>query len=59
MILGKTTFFVYNQAKIDCLPQEKITALNTELAQVEDENKELATQVRTLSTGNQKAYNNV
>lgn len=52
MILGKTTFFVYNQAKIDCLPQEKITALNTELSQLEDENKELATQVRTLSAGN-------
>ncbi|KAF8198049.1 TBPIP-domain-containing protein [Pholiota molesta] len=33
-VYGKTTFFVYNQAKID----------------LEDENKELATQVRTLST---------
>ncbi|KAF9482199.1 TBPIP-domain-containing protein [Pholiota conissans] len=49
-VYGKTTFFVYNQAKIDCLPQEKITALNTELVKLEDANKELVTQVRTLTT---------
>ncbi|KJA20011.1 hypothetical protein HYPSUDRAFT_68780 [Hypholoma sublateritium FD-334 SS-4] len=48
-VYGKTTFFVYNQAKIDCLPQEKIAALNTELGQVEDENKELAAEGKRLA----------
>ena len=48
---GKTTFFVYNQAKIDCLPQEKIAALNTELTRIEDENKELATEGKRLAGG--------
>ncbi|KAF8971073.1 TBPIP-domain-containing protein [Flammula alnicola] len=47
---GKTTFFVYNQEKIDCLPNEKIADLNTELLKLEDENKLLAAEVKTYST---------
>ena len=50
-VAGKTTFFVYNQAKIDCLPQEKIAALNTELTRIEDENKELAAEGKRLAGG--------
>ncbi|KDR75281.1 hypothetical protein GALMADRAFT_249282 [Galerina marginata CBS 339.88] len=49
-VYGKTTFFVYNQAKIDCLPNEKITDLQAELSKIEDENQILSGQVKSCST---------
>ena len=48
---GKTTFFVYNQAKIECLPNEKISELKTELAKNEEENQALAAEVKSLTAG--------
>ncbi|KAF4620329.1 hypothetical protein D9613_000353 [Agrocybe pediades] len=44
---GKTTFFVYNQSKIDCLPNERIADLNAELAKVEDENQALSAEAKS------------
>ncbi|KAF8160878.1 TBPIP-domain-containing protein [Crassisporium funariophilum] len=47
---GKTTFFVYNQAKIECMPMEKISELKQELSTIEDENKLLTAEMKTLTT---------
>ncbi|KAF8895721.1 TBPIP-domain-containing protein [Gymnopilus junonius] len=49
-VYGKTTFFVYNQAKIECLPSEKISDLKAELSKVEEENQALTTVVKSYST---------
>ncbi|KAF9564791.1 TBPIP-domain-containing protein [Agrocybe pediades] len=46
-VYGKTTFFVYNQSKIDCLPNERIADLNAELAKVEDENQALSAEAKS------------
>jgi 26S proteasome regulatory subunit (ATPase 3-interacting protein) len=48
---GKTTFFVANQANIETLPTEKITALEIEHKSLEENNKLLASEVKTLSAG--------
>jgi len=48
---GKTTFFVYNQAKIDALPGDAIAGLKTELSTVEEESKLLGSEAKSLSTG--------
>lgn len=48
---GKTTFFVANQSKLDCLPAEEIAALETELTAVEEENKTLTMELRNASAG--------
>ncbi|PPQ95319.1 hypothetical protein CVT26_008164 [Gymnopilus dilepis] len=48
-VYGKTTFFVYSQAKIECLPNEKISELKTELAKNEEENQALAAEVKSLT----------
>ena len=48
---GKTTFFVANQDKLDDVSAEKLAALEKEHTLIEDENKTLAADVRTLSTG--------
>ncbi|KAF5351614.1 hypothetical protein D9756_007493 [Leucocoprinus leucothites] len=48
---GKTTFFVINQSKLDCLPAEEIATLENELKSVEDENRALAIELRNASTG--------
>ncbi|KAJ4483716.1 TBPIP-domain-containing protein [Lentinula aciculospora] len=47
---GKTTFFVANQANIDTLSNEKISALEEEYKKLEEENKELALQIKTATT---------
>ncbi|KAI0728022.1 TBPIP-domain-containing protein [Fomitopsis betulina] len=47
---GKTTFFVANQDKLDDVSAEKLAALEKEHTLIEDENKTLAADVRTLST---------
>jgi len=51
LIPGKSTFFVYNQSKMEDLPAEKLAALETQLKEVEEENKLLAAEVKSLSTG--------
>ncbi|CAA7259152.1 unnamed protein product [Cyclocybe aegerita] len=49
-VYGKTTFFVYNQEKIDSLPPDKIADLKSELAKIEGENKALAAEVKSHSS---------
>ncbi|KAF9453958.1 TBPIP-domain-containing protein [Macrolepiota fuliginosa MF-IS2] len=46
---GKTTFFVINQSKLDCLPVEEIATLETELKAAEEENQALAMELRNAS----------
>ncbi|KAI0725347.1 TBPIP-domain-containing protein [Fomitopsis betulina] len=47
---GKTTFFVANQDKLGDVSAEKLAALEKEHTLIEDENKTIAADVRTLST---------
>ncbi|KAF9528486.1 TBPIP-domain-containing protein [Crepidotus variabilis] len=49
-IYGKTTFFVYDQSKINSLPKEKIDELKAEVNGVEEENKLLMAEVKSLTT---------
>jgi 26S proteasome regulatory subunit (ATPase 3-interacting protein) len=51
LFLGKSTFFVYNQSKIESLPAEKLVTLDGQLKDVEEENKLLTAEVRSLSAG--------
>lgn len=48
---GKTTFFVANQSNLEDVPAEKLKSLETELAAIEEENKELQAQVKAASSG--------
>ncbi|THH17913.1 hypothetical protein EW146_g3001 [Bondarzewia mesenterica] len=50
-LYGKTTFFVANQNNIDTMPSEKLAALELESKTVEEDNKALVAEVRTLSAG--------
>ncbi|KAJ3994144.1 TBPIP-domain-containing protein [Lentinula boryana] len=47
---SKTTFFVANQAKIDTLSPEKISALEEEYKKSDEENKGLALQIKSAAT---------
>ncbi|KAJ3890828.1 TBPIP-domain-containing protein [Lentinula edodes] len=47
---GKTTFFVANQAKIDTLSPEKISALEEECKRLDEENKAIALQIKAATT---------
>lgn len=49
--LGKSAFFVYNQSKIEDLPAEKLAILETQLKEVEEENKLLTVEVKTILAG--------
>ena len=51
LFLGKSTFFVYNQSKIENLPAEKLATLETQLKDVEEENKLLTAEAKFLSAG--------
>ncbi|KAF9647633.1 TBPIP-domain-containing protein [Thelephora ganbajun] len=46
---GKSTFFVYNQSKIENLPAEKLVTLEAQLKDIEEENKLLTAEVKSLS----------
>lgn len=48
---GKTSFFVYNQEKIESMPSDKLLELKKDLASLEDENKLLANEVKTYTIG--------
>lgn len=50
-IVGKTTFFVINQATIDSIPAEKLTALEAEQKAIDEENKMLAADLRSFNIG--------
>lgn len=51
LIPGKSTFFVYNQSKMEDLPAEKLAGLEVQLKEVGEENKLLTAEVKSLSTG--------
>ena len=51
LFLGKSTFFVFNQSKIENLPAEKLATLETQLKDVEEENKLLTAETKSLSAG--------
>ncbi|TFK44460.1 TBPIP-domain-containing protein [Crucibulum laeve] len=44
---GKTTFFVANQANMESIPGEKITAIESEIKSIEEENKLLAVEIKS------------
>jgi 26S proteasome regulatory subunit (ATPase 3-interacting protein) len=49
--IGKTSFFVANQANIEAIPAERFAALEEEYKAIEEENKLLGAEVKTLSSG--------
>ena len=49
---GKTTFFVYNQSKIDSLPNDKMNEFKHQLTILEEENKLLVGEVKSYTAGN-------
>lgn len=51
LISGKTTFFVANQANIDSMLPDKVAELEAEYKSIEDENKMLAAELRSYSSG--------
>jgi len=51
LFLGKMTFFVANQAKIETLPSERISVLEAEYKAEDEENKAIAAQTKALSNG--------
>ena len=51
LFLGKSTFFVYNQSNIENLPAEKLAMTEVQLKDVEEENKLLTAEVKSLLAG--------
>lgn len=49
--LAKSTFFVANQANLEQIAPEKIKEIEAEQNAIDDENKLLAAEVKTASTG--------
>ncbi|KAI0771330.1 TBPIP-domain-containing protein [Trametes elegans] len=45
---GKTTFFVANQANLEDMPSERLAALETDVKRIEDENKALAAELKSV-----------
>ncbi|KAI0351811.1 TBPIP-domain-containing protein [Trametes cingulata] len=45
---GKTTFFVANQANLEDMPAEKLTALEAEVKRIDEENKSLGAEVKSI-----------
>ena len=50
-MLGKTTFFVANQANLDAMPAEKLKALEEEHKAIEEANKALVAEVKAANAG--------
>ena len=50
-MLGKTTFFVANQANLDAMPAEKLKALEDEHKAIEEANKALVAEVKGANAG--------
>jgi hypothetical protein len=49
--LGKPTFFVANQAKMEAVSPEKLADLEAEYKAIDDANKLRANEIRTTSNG--------
>ena len=50
-MLGKTTFFVANQANLEDMPAEKLKGLEAEHKAIEEANKVLATDLKAANAG--------
>lgn len=50
-MLGKTTFFVANQANLEDMPAEKLKALEEEYKTIDDSNKALVASLKSANTG--------
>ena len=48
---GKTTFFVINQANMEDVPADKLKTLEDEHKAIEEGNKALAAELKTVTTG--------
>lgn len=48
--IGKTTFFVVNQANLEDMPSEKLAALEAEVKRIDEENKSLGAEVKSTGT---------
>lgn len=51
MHIGKTTFFVANQANLDDMPAEKLASLESEYKTIEEANKALLADVKAVTAG--------
>ena len=50
-MLGKTTFFVANQANLEDMPAEKLKQLEAEHKTIEEANKALTAELKTANAG--------
>ena len=51
IFIGKTTFFVANQANLEDMPAEKLTSLESEHKVIEETNKALLADVKSVTAG--------
>jgi 26S proteasome regulatory subunit, ATPase 3, interacting protein len=51
LLLGKSTFFVANQANLECMSDDKFSALEQEHNEVDNKVKIYATEIKSLTTG--------
>jgi 26S proteasome regulatory subunit, ATPase 3, interacting protein len=51
MLVGKTTFFVANQANLEDMPVDKLKQLEAEHKAIEDTNKSLLADLKTANAG--------
>ena len=51
MFIGKTTFFVANQANLEDMPAEKLASLESEHKVIEETNKALLADVKSVTAG--------
>lgn len=49
--IGKTTFFVANQASLEDMPSEKLASLEAEVKRIDEENKSLGAEVKSIGVG--------
>ncbi len=54
--IGKTTFFVANQAKLDTVPAEKLAVLEEEQKQIDEENKVLVAELKSANSGARRCW---
>ena len=48
---GKSTFFVANQSNLEDMPTEKVSSLEKEKKELEEENKGLSNDVKSMTSG--------
>ncbi|KAG5715570.1 hypothetical protein E4T56_gene17997 [Termitomyces sp. T112] len=48
---GKTTFFVFNQSNIESVPASEIATIEAQQKTVDEENKAIASELKTIQSG--------